>query len=306
MAARTALVTGAYGFVGRNVARRLAAEGVWVRGIGHGSWSREEWRRWGIAEWHNADVTLDSLLTYAGEPEWIFHCAGSGSVAFSMTHPLQDYQRSVTTTLSLLEFMRAHHQGARLVIPSSAGVYGLVREMPIGTATPLAPLSPYGVHKRLAEELALSYGRYFGIRVALVRLFSVYGLGLRKQLLWDACSKLSRGEASFAGTGDETRDWIHVSDAAELMLVAAAHASPDCPIVNGGTGAAVSIREVTEAIADSLDNGVRPRFSGQVRAGDPSHYVADIAEAKAWGWQPREAWRSAVRDYVRWFLAGAP
>ena len=56
-----ALVTGAFGFVGRHVARALAAEGAHVVGIGHGSWGRDEWRRWGIDEWHTADITVETF-----------------------------------------------------------------------------------------------------------------------------------------------------------------------------------------------------------------------------------------------------
>jgi len=63
------LITGAYGFIGRHVARHFAAAGWLVTGLGHGSWTQGEWRQWGIAEWHAADITLESLLTYAGQPD---------------------------------------------------------------------------------------------------------------------------------------------------------------------------------------------------------------------------------------------
>lgn len=305
MTRQTALVTGAYGFVGRHVARRLAAAGYAVTGLGHGGWSREEWRRWGIGEWHSADVNVDTLITYAGEPDLVFHCAGSGSVAFSMAHPYQDYQRTVSTTLSVLEFMRLHQPKARLVIPSSAGVYGVVERLPIATDTPLRPLSPYGLHKKMAEDLCASYARHFGLQAAIVRLFSVYGIGLRKQLLWDACVKLSAGGASFGGTGRETRDWLHVDDATSLMLCAAEHATPDCPVVNGGSGAAVEIQDIVATLAAELGVPEAPSFSGHVRPGDPTHYLADIAEARAWGWTPERAWRDEVRAYADWYRSGA-
>ncbi len=302
----SALVTGAHGFVGRHVAAALAAGGVHVTGIGHGSWTRDEWRRWGLSEWHVADISVESLTTYAGAPERVFHCAGSGSVAFSMTHPAQDCKRTVGSTLAVLEYLRLQCPQARLVLPSSAGVYGIAECMPITTGAALRPVSPYGVHKQMAEELCRSYAQHFGVRSALVRLFSVFGIGIRKQLLWDACNKLSRGPATFAGTGLETRDWLHVQDAAHLMLAASLHAGTDCPVVNGGTGRAVPIREVVDLIAARLGGGAAATFSGQVRPGDPTHYQADIAGALAWGWSPQSDLVAEVQAYVDWFKADAP
>lgn len=299
------LVTGAYGFVGRHVARALAARGAHVIGIGHGSWGREEWRRWGVSEWHTADVTFDTLTTYAGEPESVFHCAGSGSVAFSMTHPRQDWDRTVGSTLAVLEYLRVQRPNARLVIPSSAGVYGVASHMPISTTDNLMPASPYGVHKKVVEDLCRSYAQHFGVKSALVRLFSVYGVGIRKQLLWDACSKLSRGAARFAGTGLETRDWLHVEDAAQLMILAATHASVSCPVVNGGEGHAVCIRDVVELIATRLAISSNLTFSGEQRAGDPTHYQADISESLAWGWKPHQNRITEMNAYVDWFTGGA-
>jgi UDP-glucose 4-epimerase len=303
---RSVLVTGAYGFVGRHVAAAAAAAGARVTALGHGSWGRDEWRRWGIDEWHVCDVTVESLTTYAGEPDVLFHCAGSGTVAFSMSHPAQDFARSVGSTMAVLEYLRLQRPDARLVVPSSAGVYGVAAHLPIAVGDALSPASPYGVHKQVVEQLCASYARHFGVRAALVRLFSVYGKGIRKQLLWDACTKISQGTGSFAGTGQETRDWLHVEDAAQLMLAAAQHASTECPVVNGGTGEATSIREVVELIAERIGAQVPIVFTGQARGGDPVHYQADIGGALAWGWRPKRDRRTEMQGYVDWFKAGAP
>lgn len=301
---KTALVTGAYGFVGRHVARQLARDGWRVIGLGHGSWTREEWQKWGIAEWHSADITLETLITYAGEPDVIVHCAGSGSVGFSMTHPYQDFQRTVATTLAVLEFARLYAPQARVVYPSSAGVYGVVHKLPIAEADPLSPASSYGVHKRIAEELCESYAMHFGVSVAVVRLFSVYGAGLRKQLLWDASQKIMRGETGFFGTGKEIRDWLHVEDAASLLITAAGHASTECPVVNGGSGEGVSVREILTKLFNCFERTDMPSFSGVARSGDPAGYLADISLAMQWGWQPTINWQNGLCDYVDWFRSG--
>lgn len=298
-------MTGAYGFVGRHLARALADDGFEVRAIGHGLWGRDEFSKWGIADWHLGDVTIDALSTYGGEPDVIFHCAGSGSVAFSMTNPYQDYQRSVATTHSVLEYIRTVCSTAALVLPSSAAVYGVAPTMPIRVAAPLGPASAYGFHKKVAEDLCRMYGQLFGVRSSLIRFFSIYGVGLRKQLLWDACRRIADGEATFSGTGQETRDWIHVEDAAALMICASKHTTAEGTVINGGTGRATQIDAIVHAIANEFGCSRQPAFSGICRPGDPVHYQADITQALDWGWTPTRDLRKEVHRYVQWFKDGA-
>jgi UDP-glucose 4-epimerase len=301
---KKALITGAYGFIGRHTAYYFASQGWDVIGLGHGDWSRQEWQQWGIKEWHTTDITIDNLLNYSGEPDVIVHCAGSGSVSFSINHPLQDYKRAVDTTLSVLEFARIHAPKAKVVFPSSAAVYGAVDSSPIKEVSLLNPVSPYGIHKKIAEELCCSYARFFNIEVAVIRLFSVYGSGLRKQLLWDACEKAMKSETTFFGTGEETRDWLHVQDAASLLYTASQYASLECPIVNGGIGDKVSIREILSELFRAFGRMDEPIFQGMMRVGDPQHYLADINCLQKWDWKPQISWCKGVQEYVEWYKKG--
>jgi UDP-glucose 4-epimerase len=265
----------------------------------------EEWQKWGISEWHSADITLESLITYAGEPDVIVHCAGSGSVGFSISHPYQDFQRTVATTQTVLEFARLYAPNTRIAYPSSAAVYGVVTKLPITETDPLCPASPYGVHKRLTEELCESYARHFCINIAVVRLFSVYGAGLRKQLLWDASQKIMRGENIFFGSGEEIRDWLHVEDAANLLITASSHASVNCPLVNGGTGVPTTVHQILTELFTCFERADAPNFSGAARSGDPAGYVADISVARQWGWQPKMERHEGLREYAEWFKSSA-
>lgn len=295
------LVTGAAGFLGRHVAHAAAARGFTVQGLGHGRANPDA----GMAAWTQGDVTLETLRHLDPAPAVIFHCAGGASVAYSIDHPVEDFRRTVDSILAVLEFARLSPAPVKVVLPSSAGVYGSAARLPSRVDDPLVPVSPYGLHKRIAEDLCRSYARQYGVPVAIVRLFSVYGPGLRKQLLWDACRRLGRGEGSFAGDGFETRDWLHVEDAADLMVLAADHAAADHPVVNGAAGKAVTVRAVVETLGQHLPGAPRPTFSGERRPGDPAHYHADISEAVAWGWSPRHGLDEGLRGYVAWYLSEA-
>ena len=298
---RRVLITGAYGFIGRYTARAYHNAGFYVIGLGHGTCPVSEARTWGFDEWHNADVDMDSLLSYASDVSIIVHCAGSGSVGFSLSNPMKDFERTVWTTHHVLEYIRTVSPQTRLLYPSSAAIYGDQEALPLTTDMTPNPISPYGVHKSIVEKLCVMYAKQYGVRVAVLRLFSVYGNGLKKQLLWDACRKLSQGISTFWGTGEETRDWVHVSDVAQAFLIAEEKASPECPVVNVGTGHAVKIKDVLGILFEAYGAQEQPSFGGEVNVGNPSHYVADVAAMSEWGWHPSVDLTQGIREYVRWY-----
>jgi UDP-glucose 4-epimerase len=302
---KQAIVTGAYGFLGRHVAKVFSENGYTVTGIGHGTWLRPEWQQWGLSEWHPCTITMESLSTYVQQPDVVVHCAGSGSVGYSLTHPMQDFERTVSTSLTLLEFLRLHSKNTVFLYPSSAAVYGNVNTLPISESAPLDPISPYGIHKKIAEELIRSYSQHFSLRVAITRFFSLYGPGLHKQLLWDTCRKIETGSFEFYGTGHEIRDWLHVQDAARLLLAMSSHASPDAVVVNGGTGTGTCVREIVTRIIREMDIPISPQFSQVQKPGDPPGYIADIRKAQGYGWTPEISLENGIHEYIRWYRSGA-
>ena len=134
-----------------------------------------------------------------------------------------------------------------------------------------------------------------------MRFFSIYGAGLKKQLLWDTCNRFSQvgKKAVFFGKGSETRDWIHVEDAAELLFMLS-QVDQGMQIINGGSGKARTVREVIEFVATLFGAERMVEFNQVCREGDPQYYWADISEALAIGWKPTISFDEGVRIYVDW------
>lgn len=309
--ARRVLITGGLGFLGCAVARRFRAEGYRVVGIGHGTADVAETAATGYDRWITASLTSESLAQLGESPDVVVHCASNGSVPYSLEQPLDACERTVGITAVLLEHLRRHAPQAVVLYPSSAAVYGAAADRPLHETDTPNPVSPYGFHKEMVERLLAAHAACFGQPAVAVRFFSIYGPGLRKQLLWDASGRLLSGESpqTFFGTGEETRDWIHVDDAAALMLHLADRAtvaptgSARLEIVNGASGERVTVREVLERLARALGTSVEIRFNGTVRAGDPRFYHAAVERMHATGWRPATSLDDGLADYATWARA---
>lgn len=299
-----ALVLGAAGFVGRNVARVLSEKGCRVLGVGHGIWTESEWREWGLVDWLNADIDIESIdqITADQSPQCIIHCGGSGTVSFSYAHPLEDFQRTVQSTVAVLEWIRLRNpETCHFILVSSAAVYGDQGDSNATENSLRSPISPYGMHKMSAELFCESYSRFFGVSSSIVRLFSVYGEGLRKQLLWDALNKFRDGQSNFFGTGNELRDWIHVEDAARLIALTAIGEQPSLEIYNGG-GTHATTGEVLRRLADMYGCEGNLHFTGETHAGNPRRLTSKRSHAEMHlGWSQTINLEEGLRRYVTWF-----
>lgn len=296
------LITGLAGFLGRNVAALFFERGWDVVGCGRGSISSSEHARLGVSEWREGSISEELLQEIWNDPDVVIHCAGSGSVSQSLEAPYSDFCDTTLGTAVVLDFLRRKNSKAVFIYPSSPAVNGLCLKQPISITDPVKPISPYGYHKLSAELLCESYRRNFNLNTFVVRLFSVYGQGLKKQILWDACEKISNGDGGFWGTGLETRDFIHVRDVVELFYSIGINSRSDSPrILNCGSGLAYEVNHVVSEIKYYIGSGVQINFNGQVRAGDPIHYRADNQESLAFGWLPKISLADGLKEYVSWY-----
>lgn len=304
-------ITGANGFIGRHLVQVLADRGHRVDGIGHGAIGDAERRRIGLQHWLNGEIeaaNLNALASQSGLPSTIFHLAGGSSVGLSIAQPFEDFSRTVTSTARLLEWLRGSAAECRLIVASSAAVYGAGHHGAIAEDAELLPLSPYGQHKLMMEQLCRSYADSFGLRSTVARLFSVYGPSLRKQLPWDICSRLQAGERNLVlgGSGAEVRDWTDVRDVVRLLAEIGERPQPEAfGVINAGSGLGKTVAEVAAVITENWGGGISVNYSGVVRAGDPPSLLADDAAVRALRFDWKIPVEQGLADYVSWFKGQA-
>lgn len=294
-------ITGAEGFIGRHLVRALGAVGTPIVTFHRTSGSRR------AADADDLSFPLSATgfaaaLDRHGRPRRAYHLAGGPTVSASFGDPGADFQSNVATTELLLEALRG--QKVPLVLASSAAVYGEGHSDPIRADTMTTPSSPYGTHKFLAEQLVQAHARFFDQPATILRLFSIYGTGLRKQLLFDVCGRLAASSSStpltLSGTGAERRDWLDATDVAEAMISLEDPAPGESRIYNLASGRASPIREIAEYLVAAWGDRREIVFTNEVRNGDPFSLVADVSSLPP-GFEPQVDIAQGVSSFVSWF-----
>ncbi|PZN92996.1 MAG: UDP-glucose 4-epimerase [Alphaproteobacteria bacterium] len=304
LCSRSAWITGARGFVGRHLARALARQGYQVTGLGHGDWPWQDATEWGISRWRSGSVETENLAELAAvgaAPAVIYHLAGGASVGRAIDAPREDFARTVESTANLFDWTCRLASPPRVVLVSSAAVYGNSHAGPISEAAAMAPLSVYGEHKVMMEQLGRYNAREFGQDVVIARLFSVYGPHLAKQLIWDICRRVDDGEAPLVlgGSGNELRDFINVDDAAIALAGFGNGAVPTT--VNVGSGTPTRVADIAAMVVGNWPAAPPIAFSGVSRAGDPHSLVSDPALLRATGFRPAVPLAEGLRRTVEWY-----
>jgi UDP-glucose 4-epimerase len=165
----------------------------------------------------------------------------------------------------------------------------------------MSPISVYGQNKVAAEDICRQHFRERGIEVVILRFFSIFGSPQRKLLFWDLGKRILSGESviTLGGTGSETRDFIHVTDAARAVAMLAVAANPP-PVINVSSGHATSIRTATSLLSSTLDVRARVVFSGITRPGDPPHLQADITRLRRLGFNSQVELKAGLDEYATW------
>jgi UDP-glucose 4-epimerase len=301
---KTALITGVTGFIGRYVARIFSEQGWHIAGLGT-SFS-ENSPTGTLNQYYKLLLPSQDLaeLVKTINPDICIHCAGRSSVPLSVSQPAEDFNASVASTFNLLEVLRLHVPQCKLIYLSSAAVYGNPNKLPICEMDDSAPISPYGFHKSICENLCKEYVKVYGLQIAIARIFSAYGPGLRRQVVWDITYKaLNQKELFLQGTGQESRDFIHVGDVARAIYCIAQKSNFEAEIFNLASGTETTIKNLAELITSKLERDIVINFDGNVPIGNPLNWRADIGCLEKCGYQAEISLERGISIYAKWCQA---
>lgn len=289
------LVTGAAGFIGSRLCRRLEEAGAEVHGVSRTEQPRDHCG----PRWWQGDLadpsTVRELLT-AIRPAVIFHLASHVAGARDSGLVLPTFRSNLASTVNLLA-AATEVRCRRIILASS------MEEPEQGNADAI-PSSPYAVAKWAASAYSRMFHALFQLPVVILRIFMVYGPGQRdlSKLVPYVTLALLRGEPPKLSSGRRLVDWIYVDDVVDAMLAAAGSAGVEGCTIDVGSGELVPIRTVVEHLVRLIDPRLEPLFGTLAERPREQTRVADVARSHVLiGWKPTTGLPDGLRQTVEWY-----
>ncbi|MGB7295145.1 MAG: NAD-dependent epimerase/dehydratase family protein [Candidatus Aminicenantales bacterium] len=305
-----AIVTGAAGFIGSHLCLRLLRQGAHVIGVDsftdfYPRWIKER----NLAplaadphfEFHSGDIVelpLEELLPHI---DVLCHLAAQAGVRSSWGENFSVYiQNNIQSTQRLLEAVKGMPLGVFLYA-SSSSVYGLTPTLPMTEASPLHPLSPYGVTKLAAEQLCFLYFKNYAVPTVSLRFFTVYGPGQRPDMAFHKFFRAITEDRALEifGDGEQTRDFTYVDDIVEACLSAVRRGRPG-EVYNIGGGHRERLSDLFPLFEEICGTKIRIERA-EPQKGDVLHTFADIRKARRdLGYSPRTDLGEGLRTEWEW------
>lgn len=294
---RTAVVTGAAGFIGSHMVDLLMEQGFQVRGLDNlasGRWANlDQWKHDPNLTTDSIDVrSLDSDHRAFKDADYVFHFAGMGDIVPSIERPVDYLSTNVMGTVNVLE--AARHAGTKkFVYAASSSCYGLATELPTKETTAIDPQYPYALSKYLGEQSVLHWGHVYNLPVNSIRIFNAYGPRSRTTSAYGAvfgvflAQKLADKAYTVVGDGTQSRDFVFVTDVARAFL-AAAETNRFGEVYNLGNQNPQSVNHLVELLGGEVE--FIPK-----RPAEPDCTWADITKIQSeLGWAPQVSFQEGV------------
>ena len=283
------LVTGGAGFIGSNLVEKLIKLGhkvVVLDNLSTGRLSNLKSVKNKI-EFYKIDISKNKKLSkkYFKKVDWVFHMAGLADIVPSIENPKKYFNSNVVGTLNVLEFAKKA-KVRKFIYAASASCYGIPKKYPTNENAKIDPQYPYATTKNLGEQLVLNWSKAYKMPNISLRFFNAYGPKSRTTGAYGAvfgvflAQKLANKPLTIVGSGNQTRDFIHVYDLVEA-LVKSAKKGKSGEAYNLGSGKEISVNLIAKIIG-----GKKIRIPK--RPGEPDRSKADITKIKKQlNWRPK-------------------
>ena len=288
------LITGVFGFIGQNLYKGLSQRYTTI-GIGR---NKKNSKLISSKNTINNPITYNNLSKINFEPDVILHCAGSGSVIKSYKNRKNDYDKNVTTTINLMKYINKFKKKPLIILFSSAAVYG---NHCFKFKKKIKPISPYGKHKLIAENFLRNQLKKKKFNLIILRFYSIYGVGLRKQLIWDACNKIHNEKKIFYGTGEEIRSWINIKDVVDFINFILIKKFRRNMIIDIASNNTYQNYKLLQKLFNLFQFKAKPIFNNRKKEGDPKVQIFNRKKMIKLGWSPKISMSRGLKDYVKWF-----
>ncbi len=299
-------VTGGAGFIGFHLCQKLSECGAYAKIYDNLSTSYSSKNAEDLAQ-KNLEFVLGNITNFKAledsisDCEVIFHLAAQSNVSYSMIKRAEDVKESTLGALSVLEVARK--ADARVVFASTSAVYGNAEKTPTPENHPIRPISFYGLSKCTAEDCCQFYRSAYGLESVILRLFNVYG-PRGHGVIPDFLTKLRKtpNELEILGTGEQSRDFVYISDVVGLLLQCAQSKKALGQVYNVGSGTTTPVTAIASMILDLLGlGGVKLTFKGgQAWEGDARVTHADISKVvKDLNWLPLVELSDGLKRVIR-------
>lgn len=229
------------------------------------------------------------------------NCSGAASVPLSLENPLKDFNLNTLNVFKILDAIRQYQPNCKFINLSSAAIYGNPDELPIKENSNAKPVSPYGLHKMQAEQICLEFHQFYQIKSCSLRIFSAYGEGLKKQLLWDLFQKFKNNEIiELFGTGHETRDFIYIDDIVQAIVCCVNNADFVGETINIANGEELSIKTIATLFNNEFGANKNIIFNNQTKKGDPLNWKADISKLQKLEYKKTVSIEEGIKNYIEW------
>jgi dTDP-glucose 4,6-dehydratase/UDP-glucose 4-epimerase len=234
--------------------------------------------------------------------DYCVNAGGKSDVNASVINPTEDFESHVIETQKILEAIRNYNNNCKFLHISSAAVYGNPDQLPVMESSDCKPLSPYGWHKLMSENICNEFNKVYNIPIIIIRPFSVYGPGLKKQIFWDVFQKYKKNPAEIElwGNGNETRDYIYIDDLISIIALLLINAEMKCDIYNIGSGIEKSIDDTIRTFLEVFGSIPRLIFNGNNKKGNPLNWKADISKIISMGYQNKYDFKKGISLTVDW------